>query len=185
MQFRDQKRDVEARYAYYRRCQVVRRNGEQCKAPAEKGSHICYAHAGQQAMKLRREQQRRTVLAEVAARMQRQGRADFREADLFLDFKGIQTAIVVMVQALSDGRIEDKTAGRLIIELQTASKLLWMMHRPYSSRKELPKKSCKFPQLSRSTAGEWFVCSFGFAQPGGCATRGRHRGKTAFFNSYC
>jgi hypothetical protein len=35
----------EARYAYYRRCQVFRKNGGQCKAPAEKGSGICYAHA--------------------------------------------------------------------------------------------------------------------------------------------
>jgi hypothetical protein len=52
----------EARYAYYRRCQVFRKGGEQCKAPAEKGSHICYAHAGQLAMAVRRERERRAVL---------------------------------------------------------------------------------------------------------------------------
>ena len=34
----------EARYAYYRRCQEFRRNGEQCKAPAEKDAQICHAH---------------------------------------------------------------------------------------------------------------------------------------------
>jgi hypothetical protein len=37
----------EARYAYYRRCQQYRRNGEQCKAPAMKGEHICHRHAEQ------------------------------------------------------------------------------------------------------------------------------------------
>ena len=61
----------EARYAYYRRCQVFRRDGEQCKAPAEKGAHICYAHAGQLATALRREQERRAVLAEAVAEMRR------------------------------------------------------------------------------------------------------------------
>jgi hypothetical protein len=30
----------EARYSYYRRCQVFPTCGEQCKAPAEKGAHI-------------------------------------------------------------------------------------------------------------------------------------------------
>lgn len=47
-------RVAEARYAYYRRCQVFRKGGAQCKAPAEKGSHICYAHAGQLATAVRR-----------------------------------------------------------------------------------------------------------------------------------
>src|SRR5262245_30425199 len=37
----------EARYAYYRRCQQFRRNGEQCKAPAMKGEDICHRHAEQ------------------------------------------------------------------------------------------------------------------------------------------
>jgi hypothetical protein len=48
-----------ARHSYYRRCQLFRRNGEQCKAPAEKGAHICHAHAAQQAMALRRERNAR------------------------------------------------------------------------------------------------------------------------------
>src|SRR5262249_25427548 len=52
--FAARERTAEERYAYYRRCQVVRRNGEQCKAPAEKGAQICHAHAGQQAAALRR-----------------------------------------------------------------------------------------------------------------------------------
>ncbi|HWS16423.1 MAG TPA: hypothetical protein VN223_00330, partial [Candidatus Elarobacter sp.] len=61
----------EAHYGYYRRCQVFRRNGEQCKTPAEKGALICYAHAGQLAMAVRRERERRAVLAEAVAEMRR------------------------------------------------------------------------------------------------------------------
>lgn len=57
----------EARYSYYRRCQIFRKGGEQCKAPAEKGSHICYAHAGQLAAAVRRERERRAVLAEAGS----------------------------------------------------------------------------------------------------------------------
>ncbi len=49
-------------------------------------------------------------------------------ADLLTDFKGIQVTIAVMAQALIDGRIDCKTAGRLVVELQTMSKLLWMAH---------------------------------------------------------
>ena len=56
-------RRPEARYAYYRRCQIFRRGGEQCKAPAEKGSQICHAHAGQLAMAVRRARVPREVLA--------------------------------------------------------------------------------------------------------------------------
>src|SRR3954470_20366602 len=80
----------EARYAYYRRCQVFRRNGEQCKAPAEKGAHICHAHAGQLATAVRRERERRAVLMEAVAEMRKQGRPECEMADLFTSFKGIQ-----------------------------------------------------------------------------------------------
>jgi hypothetical protein len=119
----------ELRYAYYRRCHVFRRNGEQCKAPAEKGSYICHAHAGQLAMAVRREQERRAVLAEAVAEMRRKGRPKFEMADLFMDFKGIQITLAKMAQALIDGRIDCKTAGRLVVQLQMASKLLRLYHR--------------------------------------------------------
>jgi hypothetical protein len=132
----------EARYAYYRRCQVFRVNGEQCKAPAEKGSHICYAHAGQRAMALRRERERRAVLAEAVAEMRRRGRPEFEMANLFMDFKGIQVTLAVMAQALIDGRIDCRTAGRLAVEMQTVSKLLWMVHRNGRKRSEI------LPQIS-------------------------------------
>jgi hypothetical protein len=135
----------EARYSYYRRCQLFRRNGEQCKAPAEKGSHICYAHAGQQAMALRREIERGVVLAEAVAEMRRRGRPECEMANLFMDFKGINVTLAVMARALIDGRIDCKTAGRLVVGLQMSSKLLWMVHR---KGREGRKESRVSPQIS-------------------------------------
>ncbi|MGB9123641.1 MAG: hypothetical protein WCE73_23705 [Candidatus Angelobacter sp.] len=123
------KRVPEERYAYYQRCQVFRKNGEQCKAPAEKGASICYAHAGQRAMEFRRDLERRIVLAETVAEIRRQGRPEFEMADLFMDFKSIQVTLAVTARAVIDGRIDCKTAGRLLVHLQMASKLLWMVHR--------------------------------------------------------
>jgi hypothetical protein len=122
-------RVAEARFAFYRRCQVFRRNGEQCKAPAEKGSHICYAHAGQLAAAVRRERERRAVLTEAVAEMRRRGRPECEMADLFTDFKGINVTLAVMARALIAGRIDCKTAGQMVVYLQTISKLLWLYHR--------------------------------------------------------
>lgn len=119
----------EARYAYYRRCQVFRKGGEQCKAPAEKGSHICHAHAGQLAMAVRRERERRAVLEEAVTQMRKRGRPECEMADLFMDFRGINMILAVTAQAVVAGRIDCKTAGRLVVQLQTVSKLLWMIHR--------------------------------------------------------
>jgi len=121
-----EERIPEARYDYYRRCQVFRRNGEQCKAPAEKGSYICHAHAGQLAWAVRRERERRALLSEAVAEMRRRGNAEYEAKDLFMDFTGIQVTLAKMMQALIDGRVDCKTAGRLVVQLQTASKLLWM-----------------------------------------------------------
>jgi hypothetical protein len=126
----------EERYAYYRRCQVFRKNGVQCKAPAEKGSYICHAHAGQLATAVHRERERRAVLVEAVAEMRRRGKPECEPVDLFMDFKGIQVTLAVMAQAVIDGRIDCKTAGRMVVQLQMASKLLWMLHR--KKRKTLP-----------------------------------------------
>jgi hypothetical protein len=123
---KEHRKAPEARYAYYRRCQVFRR-GEQCKAPAEMGSHICYAHAGQLAMAQRRERERQAVLAEAVAQMRQRGNPDCEMADLFMDLKGINMTLAVMAKALIAGRIDCKTAGRLLVQLQTVSKLLRMM----------------------------------------------------------
>ena len=129
----------EARYSYYRRCQVFRKNGEQCKAPAEKGSRICYAHAGQQAMALRRKIETAVLLAEAVRRMRARGNPGFEVADIFSNFNSIQITLAVMAQALIDGRIDCKTAGRLAIGLQTAAKLLWLVEKSKTATQ--PKKN--------------------------------------------
>ncbi len=113
----------EARYAYYRRCQEVRWNGEQCKAPAEKGARICHAHAGQRAMAERRGVERRAVLAAAAAKMR------CSMADLLTSFNGIQVTIATAAQALIASRLDCKTARRLLWDLQRMAKLLELYHR--------------------------------------------------------
>jgi hypothetical protein len=122
-------RTPEARYAYYRRCQVFKRTGAQCKAPAEKGSHICHAHAGQLATAVRRERERRAMLAEAVAEMRRRGRPECEMADLFTSSKGIQVTTAVMARAVITGKIDCKTAGQMVVHLQTMSKLLRVYHR--------------------------------------------------------
>jgi hypothetical protein len=87
-------------------------------------------------MALRRERERRVVLTEAVAQMRRRGKPECEMADLFMDFKGIQVTLAVMAQALIDGRIDCKTAGRLAVELQMMSKLLWLYHK---KTKTLPR----------------------------------------------
>jgi hypothetical protein len=84
------------------------------------------------------------------AEMRRRGRLkfgkdEFEAKDLFMDFKGIQITIAKMAQALIDGRIDCKTAGRLAVHLQTMSKLLWLYHRGHrgTQRKALTTKDTK------------------------------------------
>jgi hypothetical protein len=145
----------EARYAYYRRCQVFRNGSEQCKAPAEKGALICHAHAAQTAMAVRRERERRAVLAEAVAQMRRRGKPECEMRDLFMDFNGIQVTLAVMAQALIDGRIDCKTAGRLVVDLQTVSKLLRMAHRKGTSTTEARRHGEKprLPQICADDRG--------------------------------
>ncbi len=145
----------EARYSYYRRCQVFRQNGVQCKAPAETGSQICHAHASQLAMAVRRERERRAVLAEAVAEMRKRGRPECEMADLFTDFKGIQVTLAVMSRAVIKGTIDCKTAGQMVVHLQTISKLLWVYHRAHRGtqrEKALTTKGTKehegLPQMS-------------------------------------
>lgn len=126
---KESRKALEARYSYYRRCQVFRKNGEQCKAPAETGAHICYAHAREQATAFRRKLQLTILLAEVARRMRQRGKPGFEVADIFMDFNAIQVTLGVMAQAVIDGGIDCKTAGMLAIGLQTAAKVLRMIHR--------------------------------------------------------
>ncbi len=123
-------------YAYYRRCQVIRRNGEQCKAPAEKGAHICHSHALQQEMARRRKEARRALLTEVARQMSRATGRECEPAEVFCSFEGIQRAISEAARALIEGRIDCKTAGRLAVDLQMAAKLLRMVSFNREGRRE-------------------------------------------------
>lgn len=99
---------MEDRYAYYRRCRVVRRNGEQCKAPAMKGTHICYKHRQHAEMEERWRRQREKLLS--------------RPGLGFGDLCSIQRTISAAAQAMVDDSIDLKVAGRLMVELQTAIK---------------------------------------------------------------
>ena len=69
------------------------------------------------------------MLAEAVAEMHRRGKPECEMANLLMDFKGIQVALAVTARALIQGRIDYKTAGRLLVHLQTMSKLLWQIHR--------------------------------------------------------
>lgn len=101
---------IEDRYGYYRRCRVLRRNGEQCKAPAMKGTHICYKHLEGAEMEERWKRQRQELLA--------------RPGLGFGDLRSIQRTIRAAAQAMIDGSIDFKVAGRVLLDLQTASRLL-------------------------------------------------------------
>lgn len=92
----------EARYAYYRRCQRFRRNGEQCKAPALKGQDLCYKHAEQQAAARRYEELRRSLGLGAVVKGRRQLRQSLNE----------------LAQALMDGRLDYRTAAKLMAELK-------------------------------------------------------------------
>jgi hypothetical protein len=83
----------------------------------------------------RRARERQAVLEEAVAQMRKRGRPEFEMAHLFMDFRGIQVTIAVVAQALIDGRIDCKTAGRLACDLQRMSKLLWLYHKATKATK--------------------------------------------------
>ena len=95
------------RYAYYRRCQVFRRNGEQCKAPAMKGERLCYKHEQEAAAERRRENMRRCFALPP-----------------LVDLKTVQSGIREVGKAIIDGRIDEDYAGELLDRLHKASRML-------------------------------------------------------------
>jgi hypothetical protein len=107
-------------------------------------------------MGLRRELDRRVVLAEAVAEMRRQGHTECELENLLMDFKGIQVTLAVMARAVINGRVDCKTAGRLLVHLQTMSKLLWTLHK----NKTLPlinadNADCKeLPKALEGNAGD-------------------------------
>ena len=140
----------EARYAYYRRCQVFMKNGRQCKAPAEKGTQICRNHAGQIETELRRERERWAALEITAERMRAAGRRDFSARQIFHDPQAIRTAMNIIMQALASDAIEDKTAARLLNELQLALGHINSARSTLRQSLAIPKVSGADPSCPRS-----------------------------------
>ena len=104
-------------------------------------------------MALRRDLERRVVLAEAVAEMRRQGHTECELENLLIGFKGIQVTLAVMARAIIHGRIDSKTAGRLVVHLQTMSKLLWLYHRGHrrtQREKGLTTKDTKGHEGSKS-----------------------------------
>jgi hypothetical protein len=101
-------------------------------------------------MAVRRERERRAVLAEAVAQMRRRSKPECEMRNLFMDFNGIQVTLAVMAQALIDGRIDCKTAGRLVVNLQTVSKLLRMVQA--KNRKSLPLMNTDDTDLRKAKA---------------------------------
>jgi hypothetical protein len=107
-QVRGPRQVLEARYAYYRRCQAVKKNGEQCKGPAIKGAQICCKHGLQREMQERWRRQRESLGLP--------GR--------FADRKSVLNALGVVGQALMEDRIDEKLAGRMMWELGMAGRYM-------------------------------------------------------------
>ena len=106
--FREPKQALEARYAYYRRCQAVKKNGEQCKAPAVRGEQICCKHGLQQDMQQRWRRQREALGLQEG----------------LVDRRSVLKALEVVAQALVENRVDEKLAGRLFWELGIKSSAL-------------------------------------------------------------
>ena len=85
------------KYAYYIRCERMKKNEEQCRAPALKGTRVCYKHSQQDETALRRE--------EAIARL---------ELPELTDARGIQVAIQKIMQAIVESRV-DEHCGRYLL----------------------------------------------------------------------
>ncbi len=129
----------EARYAYYRRCQRFRHNGEQCKAPAMKGEQICHRHAEQADNERRRQEQRRELLS--------------RPGVGFGSFDAIQRTLSELAQSVFAGTIDHKVAGRLIVDILNAIRLQKMLElvksRACRARARRPGACAKKPVPAR------------------------------------
>ena len=92
------------RYAYYQRCCQLRNNGEQCKGPAMKGESVCYIHFNQAELARFHDRQRRNLLGALLV-----ASGSTVEA---------RRALHRVSMALVAGQIDEKTAGRLIVDIQ-------------------------------------------------------------------
>ena len=111
----DAMKQLEERYAYYRRCQYFRENGQQCKAPALRAMEcgeaefregkLCWAHARQASQERTRAEQRRELLSAPGMG--------------FRDIKSIQRTIAAVGEALMENGIDEKTAAGIFAEIES------------------------------------------------------------------
>jgi hypothetical protein len=76
------------------------------------------------------------VLTEAVAEMRRRDKPECESVSRSADFRGIQVTLAVVSRALMHGSIDCKTAGRLVVHLQTMSKLLWLYHRSQRGKQQ-------------------------------------------------
>jgi hypothetical protein len=91
------------KYAYYIRCERMKKNEEQCRAPALKGTRICYKHTQKDETARRRE--------EAIARL---------ELPPLKDARSIQVALHKIGQAIVEGQIDEDCGGYLLRRVQAA-----------------------------------------------------------------
>jgi hypothetical protein len=82
------------------RCQHVRVNGTQCGSPALRGKRFCYFHARHQL---------------------KPAKDSAFQFPTLEDANAIQVALMQVIRAIADNKIESKRAGLLLYALQTAS----------------------------------------------------------------
>ncbi len=127
---------LEERYAYYRRCQVVRRNGVQCKAPAEKGEWVCYRHAAQMEATNRELAARKRVLDDAVKMARTAGEKIDHPEQLWTSMSGLRWLVFSAAQALADDRIDCAVAGHLMAEAQSRTGSLKFHHGGTETRRK-------------------------------------------------
>lgn len=110
----------QVRYAYYIRCERMKDRGGQCKAPALKGTRVCYKHTQRDEAKRRREEMMRAL-----------------ELPPLTDVRRITVALSRIAQALIDDRIDERCAGYLFHRIQTAMRGQQQSSRSRSGEKKL------------------------------------------------
>ena len=91
------------KYTYYIRCERLKKSKEQCRAPALKGTRVCYKHTQQDGVARRCE--------EAIARL---------ELPPLKDARRIQVALHKIMQALVDNRVDEDCGGLLLRQVRAA-----------------------------------------------------------------
>ena len=99
-----------------RQCEHVKSNGEFCGSPALRGRSYCYFHLTHIGRRLRAERNQARTEAQPP-----ESSAVRLELPPFEDRNAIQIALMQVVDALLDNRIDTKRAGQVLYALQTAS----------------------------------------------------------------